>query len=114
MAIERIIAGRKHRPPLDLRFIRTLKEIDMKSFVFLLLSVALHAGAAEPLKPATQKTAWFSGLQGLKEAMKGINGLGENMAQRPGAELSQLGNLENPFRNLELIKPAADIHLGLP
>lgn len=84
----------------------------MKPLAFILLSCALHAGAAEHAKPAPHKAAWFSGLQGLKESMNGIRGLGENMANRPGADMAQLKDFDKPLQYLELIKPAAEIRLG--
>lgn len=91
----------------------TIREIDMKPLAFIFLSCALHAGAAEPAKPVPHKAAWFSGLQGLKESMSGIRGLGENMANRPGADdIAQLKNFDKSLQYLELIKPAAEIRLG--
>jgi hypothetical protein len=84
----------------------------MKPIVFIFLSWALHAGAAEPVRPAAHKAAWFSGLQDLKASMSALNGLGENMANRPGPDASRLKDFEKPFKSLELIRPVADIRLA--
>ena len=65
----------------------------MKTLALIFLSCVLQAGAAEPPRPTVSKAAWFSGLKDLRSAMGALNGLGENMANRLGANLSQLKDL---------------------
>lgn len=79
----------------------------MKPLVLILLSYALQAGAAEPPKSAASGTAWFSGLQDLRSAMGALNGLGNNMANLPGANLTRLKDLTPSQRQFELLEAAA-------
>ena len=79
----------------------------MKPFVLILLLCSLQAGAAElPMSPAS-RTAWFSGLQDLRSAMGALNGLGENMANRPGANLARLKDLTPSQQQFELLEAAS-------